>query len=143
MRSVIFLDFDGPIVPFSGIGKKMRPAVASQNAICNLNKLCELTGAQVVVTSDWRVQSTVPKLATCMAKWGFTGSVIDKTPTLEDRPGEIREWLVRGEVDSYVIFDDIPLGMDVFGVRFVQIHPLEALTEADCKLARHLLSWRA
>lgn len=144
IRNVVFLDFDGPIVLFKSPGVKARPAFADVTAIVNLNKLCKVSNAKVVVTSDWRAQISVEKLANCMGKWGFTGEVIGKTPVLGDRGLEIQTWLeaqITSPVRSFVIFDDNSKGMETFQHRFIQVDPMVGLSLENCKFAKHILAW--
>jgi len=118
---VIFLDFDGPIIPLMshdpsprGIQEKAWPACVEQ-----LNRVTEQTGAVIVVSSRWRWggESNVVEL---LDMWGVKAKVIGITPILEERwtadnplwqavirGDEIQAWLDANEpVESFVILDD-------------------------------------
>ena len=87
-----------------------------------LNQLIEDTGAKVVVSSTWRLSSTVEELQSILEKSGFIGEVIGKTPYLYygndgytnsvPRGCEIHEWLYKKygyrykDDVKFVILDD-------------------------------------
>jgi len=96
--------------------------------VAALNWLCEKTGAQIVVSSTWRIGGLDLMRETINSHWGVNGPVIDVTPRLLDYRGditlsvprgrEIQAWLDRrkqdyahcgghwGDVDRFVILDD-------------------------------------
>lgn len=45
----------------------------------NLNRICEETGAYVVITSYWRLTKTINEMQKNLEDFGFTGKVIGKT----------------------------------------------------------------
>ena len=73
-----------------------------------LNKIIAATDAKVVVTSDWRITSSINKLQIILNHCGFNGQVIGKTPSLMAPRGlEIQDWIDNnGPIDSFVIIDD-------------------------------------
>jgi trehalose-6-phosphatase len=127
MSRIIFLDFDGPLVPFAKKYQKTRPAVVSKEAIACLNVLIKESGAKIVVTSSWRTHSTLEQLQTLLnKKWGVVGEVVGKTSKSivgSNRGREIESWLVehQGEVESFVILDDEDKGMYPLIDRVVKI----------------------
>jgi hypothetical protein len=119
MTPLVFLDFDGVLnsvetfthhyalhgSPVSGDERIDRGLVA------RLNRLLALAGAQVVVSSTWRIGRTIKDLQRLLDSRGFTGDVIGATPVLwgsVPRGREIQAWLSRdgADVRSFVILDD-------------------------------------
>lgn len=137
---VIVLDYDGVLVPFTTFDKKTRPAIADPGCIERLNKLVALTGANVVISSDWRTKSTVEALQRCMDKWGFIGKVIAKTPKLVDRSDEILAWLSTSKsngihVEAFVVIDDMDLGE----LHSVRTDPMVGFSKEDLTKSLQML----
>lgn len=121
---LIFLDIDGVLNSqlYFAFSKDLRTNMDDQIdpiAVGFLNKLCAETGAKVVVSSTWRLNRTIQQLQTLLEGRGFTGKVIDKTPSFHDghtvRGNEIKAWLQANEkligcaawdYHDYVILDD-------------------------------------
>src|SRR5581483_4761430 len=118
---VIFLDFDGVIVPaHSWRERKGKSERGWKPCVDALNHITDTTGAVIVVSSTWRLGEEVIALRELLRGWGVTGSVVGKTPRLTvsetdfrelDRGHEIQWWLDqrgnrRGDVESFVILDD-------------------------------------
>lgn len=108
---VIFLDIDGCVrLPVKG-AHPMREAEMSQDAMHLLANVCNMTGSQIVVSSDWRnsmlsnkdeVQFMLhPHLSDKMHEdWG--------TPVRGWRWQEILAWLKQHpEVTEYAVIDDM------------------------------------
>ena len=80
-------------------------------AVEKLRKLCEDFGAQIVVSSDWRIGKSLATLKEYFDIQGLGSHVRDKTTDAQalrrDRAGEIREYLdTHPEIDRFVIIDD-------------------------------------
>ena len=106
MRRVIFLDIDGVLAP---IRTWDRYGDLDRGCIEVLNQIVARAGAEVVVSSTWRYGKTVAELQAMLDAKGFTGRVVDMTPTLPagaDRGEEIATWLAGNDVAGYVIIDD-------------------------------------
>jgi hypothetical protein len=74
-----------------------------------LNEIVARSGAQVVVSSSLRFGKSVAELQQLLEDHGFTGQVVDKTPTNGIgciRGEEIAAWLAQHPVDAFVILDD-------------------------------------
>jgi hypothetical protein len=116
---VIFLDFDGPIIPImSHEHKREMREKAWPPCVEQLNRITDTTGAKIVVSSSWRwggEEDVKEKLKL----WGVTGEVIGITPILETawkpesklwiatpRGCEIGAWFGDKEIESFVILDD-------------------------------------
>ena len=129
-RRVIFLDIDGVLAPIHHWDRygDLDPA-----CIQVLNEIAAQGGADVVVSSTWRYSRTVAELQAELDAQGFTGRVIDKTPTDlmgAERGDEIAAWLAGHAVDGFVIIDD-HLDMGALGAHLVQTHPAHGLRPAD------------
>jgi len=125
---VIFLDIDGVLAPIRQWDRygDLEPA-----CIQVLNEIVTLGKADVVVSSTWRYGKTVAELQTLLEAAGFTGAVVDKTPTGPlgaDRGAEIAEWLAENSVDDYEL-----------RARLVLTHPGRGLQPADVRRALALL----
>ena len=124
---IIFLDIDG--VLNSDTYLKSRPANSADNRIdlSRVKLLADLvksTNAKIVLTSTWRVDwNMIPLLCgnfgkyinECFSAYGI--SIFDKTPCislLNGRRKEIVTWLSRhrGDVESFVILDDMDFGWE-------------------------------
>jgi hypothetical protein len=80
-----------------------------KEAVARLNKIIELTGAKVVVSSTWRILNSIEKLQKILDNHGFTGEIIGKTGRAANglRGNEIAAWLnENGPVEAFVIIDD-------------------------------------
>jgi hypothetical protein len=145
---VIFLDHDGVICLGSEFGsrfKKQKKSVAevvadnnipiqdkfdnfNPKAIKVLNKILEETGAEIVVSSDWRIWATLEELGEFYELQGIIKKPIAFTPRLKDfdkdtdalfhykgwyervRILEIKHWLNNNPFDAWVAVDDMSLG---------------------------------
>lgn len=151
---VIFLDHDGVIClssEFGGrfkkqrkVGRKLSQSVASlpievrfdnfnKKAIKILNDILEETGAEIVISSDWKNFATVEELGIYYEQQGIIKKPIDFTPWLKDcdwhlkeytefpwvrywdleqtRSIEIRQHLINHpEITKWVAIDDLNMG---------------------------------
>lgn len=120
---VVFLDFDGVVVVLPNehghlrTGKLVRNA--NRAAVAQLNDLVARTGAEVVVTSTWRLHSPIDYLTGTLQRGGFRGRVLDVTPDLDEkdpatglwrrleRGHEVAAWLkAHPAVTHFVVLDD-------------------------------------
>src|SRR2546428_11964601 len=100
---VIFLDIDGVLAPIRSWDRydDLDPA-----CIQVLNEIVARGQADVVVSSTWRHGKTAAELQAILEAQGFTGRVVDKTPTGTpgaDRRHQIPAWLAEHHVSGYVI----------------------------------------
>jgi hypothetical protein len=143
---VIFLDNDGVVclsTEWGGREKKKLKYLSSfpntenipawvkmdnfnEKAVKILNSILEETGAEIVVSSDWKLYCTLEELQEMFDKYGVIKSPIDTTPNIElkydknyytkeelasYRVTEIKQWLNKHpEVTHWVAVDDLPLG---------------------------------
>lgn len=137
-QRVIFLDIDGVLAP---IRRWDRYGDLDPACVGVLNEIVARGGADVVVSSTWRHSRTVTQLQTMLDVGGFTGRVLDKTPT--GTPGasrgeEIALWLARHPVHGCAIIDD-HADMGELRSHLVQTHPARGLQPGDVARAVALL----
>ena len=97
--------------------------------------------ADVVVSSTWRYGKTAAELQIILESQGFTGRVVDKTPTGTPGAGrgeEIASWLAEHDVSGYVIIDD-HVDMGLLNGHLVQTQPAHGLQPADAPRAIAML----
>ena len=98
-----------------------------------LNEVVARGEADVIVSSTWRYGKTVTELQEMLQAQGFTGRVVDTTPTGTpgaDRGEEIAAWLAEHAVGGYVIIDD-HVDMGELRSHLVQTQPAHGLQPAD------------
>ena len=103
---IIFLDMDGVVNnPREGRGRTL-----STKAVELLNKLTEISGANIVISSSWRFTGPLIVIIDKLKEYGFRypERVIGCTALLENRcrGDEIKLWLKQVPVESFVILDD-------------------------------------
>lgn len=142
---VIFLDFDGVLNgyadPCGGGLRGLDPV-----RVARLNRICDATGAHVVVTSAWRrIHRERCQLADILVAAGFTGMVAGMTPTdvVGGRMAEIEAWQDAPPPRKYrgapfIIIDD-EHGFGQLTPRLVRTHPIDGLTDEDVNKAIQLL----
>ena len=133
-RRVVFLDIDGVLAP---IRRWDRYGDLDSACVRVLNEIVARGGADVVVSSTWRYGKTIAELQAMLEAEGFTGHVLDKTPTGApgaDRGDEIAAWLEEHAVAGYVIIDD-HADMGDLHARLVQTQPAHGLRPADAPRA--------
>lgn len=133
-RRVVFLDIDGVLAP---IRQSDRYGDLDAACIRVLNEIVARGGADVVVSSTWRYGKTIAELQAMLDAKGFSGRVLDKTPTGApgaDRGDEIAAWLAQHPVADYVIIDD-HADMGDLHARLVQTQPAHGLQPSDAPRA--------
>lgn len=115
-----------------------------------LNTLCEESGANVVISSTWR-HSGIEYCKDALEKVGFTGEIIDITPTHESRFRglEILDWIKSNEdligdryynFTEYVILDDDSDMLYWQRNNFLLIDRFVGLTMGDVFRAKKILN---
>lgn len=112
---IIFLDVDGVLNSDRWIDEHPETAVTElidPAAAAKVNTIIAKTGAQIVISSSWRIQflnepNGFEKLKEFFAKFGIT-NIVGMTPRIyrEPRCQEIAAWLMANEVAAFVIIDD-------------------------------------
>lgn len=141
---IIFLDFDGVLNSWAWWARQ--PAATRDRhdylldpaAIGLLNQLVMRTGAHVVISSSWRLNSEMRPAAT-LCVCGFTGAILGQTPegvresdmrTIH-RGHEIAAWLEEHtDVEAFVILDD-DSDMVHLAERHIKTSQSIGLTQAD------------
>lgn len=126
MKKIVFLDFDGVLNYSEFVATRPKPRHMSDHVgwkkfhegldpgnIENLNRIIEETGAEIVISSSWRILHTVKQLKIILKDNGFRfpEKVIGRTDSLSGdkrRGDEIQKWLTdhRCEDAVFVIIDD-------------------------------------
>lgn len=125
---VVFLDIDG-VVATSSSYKKARfvqgpwggPAIdpsslLSPRLVANVQRLCDVSGAVVVISSSWRTMHSLEHISAWLRSAGLTAPVIGATPDLgpgATRGDEIKAWMDAHAVrpkDVVILEDDEDVG---------------------------------
>jgi hypothetical protein len=112
MNKVIFLDIDGVLNCNSFLYSNNRcdredVEMIDPSLILKLNRIIKETGANVVISSSWRIQYNHKQLQEMFDKIGFIGNVVGQTIySIFDRGYEIIDYLRNNDVDKFVILDD-------------------------------------
>lgn len=161
---IIFLDIDGVLVNRKSLMHRPRPhphSNADPDCVAALNRIISATGADIVVSSTWRIGCMLADLRGIInSHFGVVGSVIDKTRRMttrklfEGHPGmvevsaergdEIDYWLRsdhRWPIESFVILDDDD-DMGIHKGRLVKTEFEVGLTMADAERAICMLNGR-
>lgn len=137
---VIFLDFDGVVVPWKSRDKKMRPAVPSAESVEALNLIVTATQSKVVVTSAWRQTSSLEALSRCLTSWGVRCHTIAKTQSFSNRGSEILAWLAENpQAQSFLVMDDEEVDLGQLQGHLLKTESLVGLTLEHVGLAIKLL----
>ena len=105
---MMLLDIDGVLAPIRRWDRygDLDPACIRCSTVSS-----PAVGADVVVSSTWRHHKTVAELQEILEAEGFTGCVVDKTPTGTpgaDRGAGVATWLAEYAVSGYVIVETTP-----------------------------------
>ena len=142
---IIFLDFDGVLIPIPANGGYDPDLGASKEAMANLNLLVQVTKAEVVVSSSWREERTVAELEALLHSWGYRGTVLGKTDDSggrdsEDRGQSVLDWLAEHPaVESFVVIDDERTDLEPLARRLVSPSPDKGLQFYDVQEAARIL----
>ena len=141
---LVFLDFDGAILPFDPSGSGDR-GIPSKEAVDNLNSLLQMSGANVVVSSSWRVGRSLSELNALLRTWGVRANVVGRTGTDpdDDRCVEILNWIDDHVLDeskmSFVVVDHDLVDLEPIANRVVSPDPKVGISWEDVQCALKLL----
>lgn len=163
MTKIIFLDIDG-VLNHEAFYKDRHEKIKrgeelpshpldeiDPKCVQNLNRLCDETGANVVISSSWR-HSGFQYCVDALHGSGFTGCIIDITPNLRGdgclRGNEILQWIksnkeIVGEYyqfTEYVILDDDSDMLYWQRNNFLQIDRFVGLTMGNVFQAKKILN---
>jgi len=141
LTKIIFLDFDGVVNAFSE-PESLR--CLSQGCVANLNTLLDRSGANIVVTSTWRILHSLADLRQILVNAGlkYPERVIGVTPRNDGIRGkQIERWLENypEEVEAFVILDD-DSDMGNFSGKLVRTDSDIGLTDLDVEKALKILN---
>jgi hypothetical protein len=127
VRKIVFLDMDGVVTHFKS-DYRIDPACVSR-----LNDLLARTGAEVVISSSWRLMYSYESIARRLKRIGFKGRVVGQTPALpgSSRGEEIQAYLEEtGGRARFVILDDVD-DLEPLSSRLVLTDELVGLQDRD------------
>lgn len=109
MRKILFLDIDGVLnsyrtcMAFGGYPfRSSQVQYLDQVAIKLLQRMCDSSGVEIVLSSTWRLSEDYKELGKALGL-----PIIDRTPSLDGIRGEeIQQWLDLNHGGPYVIVDD-------------------------------------
>lgn len=150
---MIFLDIDGVLnqsfpegIPNEEDVKRFDPnAIGNLISLIQTVQLLSSEPVGIVISSSWKETGDLEHLRKLFRSTPFAIHIISATPPLvpRDRPAEILTWLYqnvdRYQIESFVILDDYPIGLDLFGQRYVQVDPRRLLTQSDVERAVQIL----
>ena len=130
---VIFLDIDGVLNSDRYVKERdwRTQGNIDETRLPLLRRVVEETGAVIVLTTTWRKYWS-PDPALWDPRWQQSGEafarhgleIFDRTPEYagNNRDAEVRDWLAAhaGEVESFVILDDMHFGWGELADRLVQ-----------------------
>lgn len=155
---IIFLDIDGVLNSVMYDASRSEERADNRIDASRVRLLADIvnaTDAKIVLSSTWReawdkdpdlCDSDGKYINKCLSEYGL--SIIDKTPYLsysDERRLEILDWLARhlGEVESFVILDDINCGWGELCSHVVVTNPYgHGLEEHHVKRALDILKVR-
>lgn len=107
---VVFLDIDGVLVTEKTWEQAIGDFAAfDPDCVARLNDLVKRGRAKVVISSTWRLTTSLEKLTRFFREQGVEADLIDVTPDREDmnRTLEVQEWLDQSDsTASFVVIDD-------------------------------------
>jgi hypothetical protein len=176
-KKILFLDVDGVLncsdwyqerydkVRAGQIVREHPVDEFSPSIVAKLNKITDATGAEIVISSTWRLGRSLDELRALFTEVGITAHVLDKTPFFGSIDGytiprgcEIEAWLDEhkfqrinwslkrqkefaelSEVDNYVIFDDDSDMLYNQREHFIKTSQKTGLSDCDVDIAIELL----
>lgn len=150
--NILFLDIDGVLNSEQYIHKVGDAWTGDQidiEAVNRLNKITEVTKASIVISSSWRIGTTLEQLQELLKTNGVKANIIGTTKVLNtDRSIEIWDWIDDNKaiVDNYVILDDDRLEQKrdnsdpVLDQHFVRTSWLDGLQDRHIEKAIEILN---
>jgi Swiss Army Knife RNA repair-like protein len=117
VQRIVFLDMDGVVNSHVWFEKMQADALSRRpishmidpECVARLNRLLDISGADVVISSSWRIVHILGEINAALKEKGFTGRIIGKTPVCGPvRGAEIQAWLTARvrNAEDIVILDD-------------------------------------
>lgn len=110
---VVFLDFDGVLNCHDYLCSLDERSLPHHDLcpdrIARVNRICDATGARIVVTSQWRHGRNVVDLQHLLERRGCTAPIVDRTDVggSAHRGDQIADWIRDHDVDEFVVIDDL------------------------------------
>lgn len=146
-KPIIFLDIDGVLNSSEWYNSDKNPGNLNGNegdidpdCIKRLNNICKEASAEVVISSDWKINfsPTINRLVNA----GFLGKVVGKTPTLNSIRGkEIEAFVIEHSINRYVIIDDRTDFLPSQKIHLVHVDHRIGLTDKDADKAIFILNF--
>mmetsp|Transcript_32295 Transcript_32295/g.66578 ORF Transcript_32295/g.66578 Transcript_32295/m.66578 type:complete len:169 (+) Transcript_32295:77-583(+) len=131
--AVLFLDIDGVLHPVNAEEDEFFGGSQMEQ----LRRIVEASGAQVVLSSTWRLSPVHMRQATeRLEAVSMLLKPQGETPNLQrhGRAAEIRAWLDDHPCERWVAIDDLPLDEELPAEHVVRTEPFRGLTaEAACE----------
>lgn len=146
-RPLVFLDIDGVLVNLWSMKQGRRELAPGYSnlppapeCVERLNHLTRTAGADIVLTSTWRLTRPFMRVKEALTGSGIEAAILDRTPSLDgERGGEIQAWLdTYPHEPPFVILDD-DSDMLHLAPRLVLTDPYVGLTDDDVQRALDLL----
>lgn len=126
MKKIIFLDHDGVICLSSEWGSRFKNGTVfdrlNSKAVNVLNEILDATGAEIVISSDWKLHATLDELQSLYIEEGIKKLPIAVTPNYHvtrmgefgdlknNRIHEIDTWLQNhDDIITWVAIDDLEM----------------------------------
>jgi len=153
MGRIVFLDIDGVIAsqasynrfkgtlaPVGISGPHTDHQYLDRYCAQRVQTLCDVAGASVVVSSDWRLGYDRDDLVWMLEKAGITAEVKGITPSGNSRGAEIQAWMNDHGLDDedIIILED---ARDVGHLQWRQVKPLYAVGFTESDLVDALSLW--
>ena len=145
MTPLIFLDIDGVLNTIHSLAL-FKPVEFHPPCVAYLNQLINLSGAEIVVSSTWRLGQTVESMQAILSTNGVVGRVVGVTPDCNgaERWVEVQEYLEQlPDCHPFVILDDNVDFIGRYRDRLVHTSFAEGLTASDVLKALAILKSQA
>lgn len=160
--AIVFLDFDGVLLPDSSALEQSQQGLTVNNyldqvvfgaeCVINLNHILEQTHAEIVLSTSWALGHPLSELATCLDRNNIDSSRIFEyeDPSLynymtprkfsSNRAQEIAWWLEdHTDISNWVALDDMQV-IRRLGPRSIITDPTIGLTKTDAAKAIAILN---
>ncbi|MBD5379316.1 MAG: hypothetical protein HDR74_05395 [Bacteroides sp.] len=141
--NIIFLDFDGVLIPFdSNDGKDYFALKFNQSCVDCLSEIISATKSKIVITSSWANHFSIFLLKIMWKYRNMPGPIIGKIRNNSyDRSQKIDTWLKKHTVTNYIIIDDMAPSQfeEHHQKHLVHTNTRIGLTKNEVKLAIKLL----
>jgi hypothetical protein len=162
MTKIVFLDFDGVLLPDPDAREQANQGLNTSNylqkvvfnpiCVANLNHLLQTTHAEIVLSTSWADGHSISELSHCLMRNGIDPSCIFEyddpgesnymTPrsTISNRGQEIQNWINNHpEISSWVAIDD-NAAILYLKSNYVRTHPDHGFNKQCLEKAQTILN---